>query len=142
MGESGQTGFGTAKARIGVDSQKQFDQCELCLSRVTGGSGSQWTKSAAPVCCKKGHIFCRECIIENLVNQKKNNDISMKNYLHEQKAVEIREQERQQEVLMEKVTKFEKTQKSLPETGETSKSQRLNELKESEQQHHNTLIDL
>jgi len=89
MRDSGQIGFGTAKARIGIDSQKRFDQCELCLGQVSGGAeGPQWRKSSAPVCCKKGHIFCRECIIENLINQKKKNDTELRIHLQEKKEIE------------------------------------------------------
>jgi nitric oxide synthase-interacting protein len=33
-----------------------------------------------PVACKRGHIFCRTCIIENLVNQKKQRDAASKRY--------------------------------------------------------------
>lgn len=80
MRDSGTTGFGTNKARIGKDSQKRFDQCELCLNRVPDGSGPMWSKSSAPVVCKEGHIFCRECIIENMMKQKKDNDRAQKLY--------------------------------------------------------------
>ena len=76
MRDSGQTGFGTNKARIGKDSQKRFDQCELCLNKVPDGSD----KRDAAVVCKQGHIFCRECIIENLMKQKKDKDREFKLY--------------------------------------------------------------
>ena len=71
MRDSGTTGFGTNKARIGKDSQKRFDQCDLCLNRVSEGSGP---KSDAAVVCKQGHLFCRECIVENLIKQKKDKE--------------------------------------------------------------------
>ena len=75
----GSSGYNTAKARIGADSQKQFDQCNLCLARVPfGADDEKWSKLTAPVCCSDGHIFCKECIIENLVKQKKENDLNFK----------------------------------------------------------------
>jgi nitric oxide synthase-interacting protein len=42
-----------------VDSQKKFEQCSLCLKTFID-----------PMACSKGHIFCKTCIIENLVMQK------------------------------------------------------------------------
>jgi len=39
---------------------KNFDQCYLCSRDVKD-----------PVTCLKGHIFCRECILDNMVRQKK-----------------------------------------------------------------------
>ena len=42
-----------------------------------------WNRNDAPVCCKQGgHIFCKNCIIENLMKQKKNNE---KQYIYEKK---------------------------------------------------------
>ena len=51
------------------DSQKAFDQCVLCLSRVVD-----------PMSCSHGHIFCKICIIENLMLQKKQHDVDIKRY--------------------------------------------------------------
>ncbi len=45
--------------RIGQDSFKPLDSCNLCLSKVT-----------SPQSCHQGHIYCRECIISNLITQK------------------------------------------------------------------------
>ena len=52
--------YGTAKTRIGQDSQRKFEQCHLCLQTAVD-----------PVTCEEGHIFCRKCIMENLLAQKK-----------------------------------------------------------------------
>ncbi|KGB74797.1 nitric oxide synthase-interacting protein [Cryptococcus deuterogattii 99/473] len=48
-----------AARRIGGDSFKPLDACYLCLSQVTD-----------PVACSKGHIYCRECCLSNLISQK------------------------------------------------------------------------
>lgn len=53
--------YGTSKIRLGQDSQRNFEQCNLCLQEVKN-----------PVTCEKGHIFCRDCIMENMLTQKKN----------------------------------------------------------------------
>lgn len=53
--------YGTKNEKIGKDSQRMFDQCNLCNFEVKD-----------PVTCLKGHMFCKECILDNLVKQKKN----------------------------------------------------------------------
>jgi len=45
--------------RLGGDSFKPLDSCYLCLS-----------KTFDPVACSQGHIYCRECIVSNLITQK------------------------------------------------------------------------
>ena len=40
--KDGASGFGTARVRVGVDSQKKFDQCELCLGRVRGAASGEY----------------------------------------------------------------------------------------------------
>ncbi|KAJ7557475.1 hypothetical protein O6H91_05G127900 [Diphasiastrum complanatum] len=53
-------GYGTQKERLGKDSIKPFDACCICLKALVD-----------PLCCQKGHLFCKECIYESLVAQKK-----------------------------------------------------------------------
>jgi nitric oxide synthase-interacting protein len=53
--------YGTITERIGKDSLKSFDDCSLCLSTAK-----------SPVCCPKGHLYCKECILKNILDQKKN----------------------------------------------------------------------
>lgn len=58
--EKRKLGYGTQKERLGKDSIKPFDACCLCLKPFID-----------PMCCQKGHVFCKECILECLVAQKK-----------------------------------------------------------------------
>lgn len=53
-------GYGTQKERLGKDSIKPFDSCCLCIQTAI-----------EPLSCKKGHIFCKECIYSCLLAQKK-----------------------------------------------------------------------
>lgn len=53
-------GFGTQKERLGKDSIKPFDVCALCIQPFID-----------PLSCRKGHIFCKECIYSCLLAQKK-----------------------------------------------------------------------
>ena len=54
--------WGEITSRIGADSQKKFEQCNLCLNHITN-----------PVTCPKGHMYCKECVLENFLHQKKKN---------------------------------------------------------------------
>lgn len=58
--EKRKLGYGTQKERLGKDSIKPFDACCLCLKPYID-----------PLCCQKGHVFCKECILECLLSQKK-----------------------------------------------------------------------
>lgn len=48
-----------AARRIGQDSMKAIDHCNLCLSQVTDA-----------VACPEAHVFCRECCYADLLAQK------------------------------------------------------------------------
>lgn len=52
--------YGTLKQRIGQDSQRSFEQCHLCLHRLEN-----------PLTCEKGHLFCKDCLVEYMVTEKK-----------------------------------------------------------------------
>lgn len=67
--EKRKLGYGTQKERLGKDSIKPFDACCLCLKPFID-----------PLCCQKGHVFCKECILECLLAQKK--DIKRKLAAH------------------------------------------------------------
>lgn len=67
--EKKKLGYGTQKERLGKDSIKPFDACSLCLKPFID-----------PLCCQKGHVFCKECILECLLSQKK--DIQRKLAAH------------------------------------------------------------
>ncbi|KAL7423210.1 hypothetical protein Q5752_002510 [Cryptotrichosporon argae] len=48
-----------AARRLGVDSMKPLDACNLCLSRAVSGAA-----------CARGHLYCRECALAHLLAQK------------------------------------------------------------------------
>ncbi|KAL6197526.1 hypothetical protein ACLB2K_033134 [Fragaria x ananassa] len=58
--EKRKLGYGTQRERLGRDSIKPFDACCLCLKPFID-----------PMSCQKGHVFCKECILECLLSQKK-----------------------------------------------------------------------
>lgn len=47
--------YGTKRQRLGNESMRQFDACSLCLQRARDS-----------VCCNSGHLFCKECIYNDL----------------------------------------------------------------------------
>ena len=52
--------YGTTTQRIGSESHLRFMDCHLCLSRAR-----------EPMLCPEGHLYCTECIMENLLKQKR-----------------------------------------------------------------------
>ncbi|KAJ7104309.1 hypothetical protein B0H15DRAFT_809424 [Mycena belliarum] len=54
------TEYGTKRQRLGNESMRRFDACSLCLQTAR-----------EPVCCKDGHLFCKECAVNDLLSQKK-----------------------------------------------------------------------
>ncbi|KAL2932194.1 E3 ubiquitin-protein ligase CSU1 [Bienertia sinuspersici] len=91
--EKRKLGYGTQKERLGKDSIKPFDACCLCLKPVVD-----------PLCCPKGHIFCKECILECLLSQKK--DIQRKLSAH---AVQKKQEKDDQEdkLMLQKARELE-----------------------------------
>jgi len=51
--------YGTQRARLGADSHRNFDACSLCLSAAV-----------SPVSCTKGHLYCKECVMKDLLAQR------------------------------------------------------------------------
>ncbi|CAG8457413.1 10311_t:CDS:2 [Paraglomus occultum] len=76
--ESQALDYGTKKQRLGRDSMRNFDACFLCLQRARD-----------PVCCSQGHLYCKECIYENLLAQKKE-------IKRQQTLLEIRQKEEEE----------------------------------------------
>jgi len=52
--------YGTVRRRLGGDSQRRFDQCGLCLQRLSD-----------PVASPAGNLYCRACIVEYLLESKR-----------------------------------------------------------------------
>ncbi|CAL1372545.1 unnamed protein product [Linum trigynum] len=80
--EKRKLGYGTQRERLGKDSIKPFDACSLCLKPFIN-----------PMSCPKGHVFCKECILECLLAQKK--DIIRKQAAHELQKKQDKEEEQE-----------------------------------------------
>ena len=69
--------WGDVVERISQDNQKMFEQCSICLSFAVN-----------PVCCHKGSIFCKQCLLENFLHQKAETKELIKKYEAQEKAKE------------------------------------------------------
>jgi nitric oxide synthase-interacting protein len=58
---------------------RECDACYLCLQRARD-----------PVCCSQGHLYCKECILENILAQKKE-------ILRQQKLLEVKAKDEEEE---------------------------------------------
>lgn len=89
--------YGVKKSRIGQDSQRDFSQCHLCLGVVK-----------EPVSCLKGHIFCKDCIMNNMLEQKKNIKNTLDQFQAEKDREELRECLRKRRLEEIQTAEFEK----------------------------------
>ncbi|KAF7330399.1 RING-type domain-containing protein [Mycena venus] len=97
--------YGTKRQRLGNESMRRFDACSLCLQTARD-----------PVCCKDGHLFCKECAVNDLLSQKK--DLKRQKEKAEQIRKEIEaEVERAKAAARERVLQdFERGQLGLAST--------------------------
>ncbi|GER27202.1 nitric oxide synthase-interacting protein [Striga asiatica] len=91
--EKRKLGYGTQKERLGKDSIKPFDVCSLCLKPFI-----------EPMSCLKGHVFCKECILECLLAQKK--DIQRKQAAHTAQLKQEKEEE-EERLMLQKARELE-----------------------------------
>lgn len=95
--------YGTLKGRLGSDSFRAFDACKLCLARARD-----------PVACgSRGDLFCRECIIENLVFQKQEIKRFEKEWEKRKREEEENEALQDEEVKERAIREFELIQMGL-----------------------------
>nr|BAC41858.1 unknown protein [Arabidopsis thaliana] len=84
--EKKKLGYGTQRERLGRDSIKPFDACSLCLKPFID-----------PMCCHKGHVFCRECMLECFLAQKK--DIQRRLAAHSSQKKQDKDEEEERLML-------------------------------------------
>ncbi|KAK4046620.1 hypothetical protein OIO90_006490 [Microbotryomycetes sp. JL221] len=100
---------GTSRQRLGRDSMKDYNACSLCLETARD-----------PKACLEGHVFCQECIVTNMLSQKK--DIKRQTVLLERMRAES-----EQEMALARVSarervlkEFESSQTALASKGSTN----------------------
>eukprot|EP00164_Ancoracysta_twista_P007170 GFYU01010143.1.p1 GENE.GFYU01010143.1~~GFYU01010143.1.p1 ORF type:complete len:292 (-),score=69.24 GFYU01010143.1:75-950(-) len=90
--------MGSITERVGADSLKNFDACCLCLHTVRD-----------PVTCLKGHLFCKECVFENLMAQKQEINRRERKYEIYMKEKKAEEDEARAEQQRQQLEDFERT---------------------------------
>jgi nitric oxide synthase-interacting protein len=87
--------YGTQKVRLTKDAQRKFDQCNLCLNNLVD-----------PVTSPCGFLYCRECILTNLLEQNKVLKLELINFEKQKSALEMQAAMLAQEEHEKKVEEF------------------------------------
>ncbi|GAO50866.1 hypothetical protein SAICODRAFT_30019 [Saitoella complicata NRRL Y-17804] len=95
--------YGTKRRRLGKESFREYDACHLCLARARD-----------PVTCPdEGHLFCRECILESLLAQRKEVKRLQKEFQKRLQEHEAKEKLDNDEAQQRTVEEFELVQAGL-----------------------------
>ncbi|KAJ3254541.1 hypothetical protein HK103_007095 [Boothiomyces macroporosus] len=105
--------YGTQSQRLGRDSMRPIDSCVLCLQTARN-----------PVCCVKGHLYCKECVVENIITQKKEIEREEKAVLIHNQTVETEEERKARLEHERKVQEFISQETQVKSTLETGKKER------------------
>jgi len=98
--------YGTQKQRLGKDSMKHFDACSLCLQPAVD-----------PLCCAQGHLYCKECIYENILSQKKEIKRNKRKFDEQQQELQEKDESRKLQKKEEEIAAFGKSELGiLPES--------------------------
>ena len=93
--------WGDIKGRLSQDNQKSFEQCSICLSLAIN-----------PVCCPKGSLFCKQCLLENFLFQKQEIKKITKKYEDQEKSKEKVENKNENDNNMIKAVEIYKDNKN------------------------------
>ena len=93
--------WGTNRQRIGKESFKSFSSCSICLNPVQSGTS-----------CGQGHLFCKECILSHILQQKSDYKAQLKAYTQQLHSEEQKLNQKQQEKIEKELKTLEKQEKS------------------------------
>jgi len=94
--------YGTVSERLGADSVKSFECCSLCLKTFV-----------EPMCCSKGHVFCKECIYGCLLRQKQDIGEQMLKYDEQVQRLETENPRIENERRIKEIEDFDKSAHGL-----------------------------
>lgn len=92
--------YGTTKQRLGKDSQRAWNLCNLTLTELTD-------KESA-VATPEGVLYSREALLESMLSQKKKYKIALAAYKEYQERVKTDEERKEREKALEEERAFER----------------------------------
>ncbi|KAJ6226522.1 enos interacting protein [Anaeramoeba flamelloides] len=113
---------GSKKLKMSGESIKNVDACSLCLKTVP----------LQAVCCRKGHLFCKICIFENLLEQKKMKKKQLQLYNNQRDLIENERMSIEQKKNEEKIGRFDKKESLLFSTTSTKTKKEKEKEKQTE----------
>lgn len=87
---------------------KPLDSCSLCISQARN-----------PVCCSEGHLFCKECILDSILSQKKVLKEEADRISKHNSSVMTREEREEMEEKEKIMSKFLKSSQVIQKSSET-----------------------
>lgn len=109
--ERQRTNWGTQSARINSHAIKPFDCCAICLHAAVDA-----------VVCQKGHLYCKECIYESLLQQKERQKDEQAVRDDRERRQRLQEEQKQQEHDESDIHHFIQTEQSIFATPATASS--------------------
>ncbi|KAJ1672315.1 hypothetical protein GGF44_005590 [Coemansia sp. RSA 1694] len=102
--------YGTKSKRLGSDSKRAFDACYLCLNTAR-----------VPMICSKGHISCKECVMQCILEQKQTIERAKQEYAEFQKQEASALAERHRERDEAEVQRYIEREVGLSQVGSSAK---------------------
>ena len=97
--ERAKLGWGSQRKRLSKDSIKQFYACTICLKLCE-----------LPVLCPGGDLFCKECIYQSLLAQKRKHKQQMADYNQQQLDEQHKAQTENRKNVVDKFLQFDRLQ--------------------------------
>ena len=92
-------GWGSQKKRISKDSIKLFHACTICLKLCE-----------TPLVCPEGDLFCKECIFESLLTQKRRNKQKLSDFNQQQLLQQQKQQSEERKHTVDRFLQFDSLQ--------------------------------
>lgn len=93
--------WGNQSVRLGGDSHKAFDACSICLQ-----------DAVEPYVCTHGHLFCKGCIYNSLLQQKEFIQQQTKLYEEDQRQKSAEKDDSEREAAARKLAQFDQQESS------------------------------
>ena len=107
-------GWGSKKKRLTKDSIKKFYACTICLKLCD-----------SPLICPNGDLFCKECIYQSLLTQKRKNKQKSIDYQQQQLENNRKLKDEHRKNTVDKFLQFDRLQNNVSSSSSTSNSKPL-----------------